>query len=283
MSYSAQSYDRTDPFAFATVNGGARAVGSVYGVDEWAVTPRVSVGFGANYAWYDYLRGSGLLSPRVSLTLMPFDGFRVKTVFSRHETAPGAEEFLPPTSADGRGMWLPPERTFSTLSPRGRFRPEMTSHYEVAVEREIDSYVVGFRAFYQRVDDQMAALFASSPLAPATGLGHYFVTTVGDMEATGWAVSLSRTLVGPVRGSVDYSLTTAHWRPTTEQDAVALMMGSILRRTEQERFHDVTTTVETAIPQTSTRVFVFYKLNTVPVRSLDTSVRQAWTAGSTSS
>ncbi len=220
----------------------------------------------------DYLPGSGLLSPRISLTLVPVDGFRVKTVYSRHETAPGAEEFLPPSSVDGRGMWLPPERTFSTLSPRVAFKPELTSHYEFSVERDIDSYVVGFRAFYQRVNDQMAALFASSPDTPATGLGHYFVTNVGDMEATGWAITLSRTLVGPFKGSVDYSLTTAHWRPTTEPDMPAVF-GNALRRSEEERFHDVTTTVETAIPQTATHVYVFYKLNTLPLRSVDTSAR----------
>jgi hypothetical protein len=272
-SYSAQGYARTDPLAFATVTSGARAVGAVYAFDEWAVSRRVAVGLGANYAWYDYLPGSGLLSPRIALTLTPIDGFRVKTVYSRHETAPGAEEFLPPgVSGDRHGMWLPPERTFSTLTSRAAFKPELTSHYELSVERDIDSYVVGFRAFYQRVDDQMAALFSSSPSAPATGIGHYYVTGVGDMEATGWAISLSRPLIGPLRGSVDYSLTTAHWRPTSDEEALALT-GTVLRRTEQERFHDVTTTVETAIPMTATRVFVFYKLNTVPLRAADASAR----------
>jgi hypothetical protein len=273
VSYSAQRYDQADPLAFATITGGGRAVGAIYAADEWAVSKEVSLGVGANYAWYDYLPGSGLFSPRLALTLSPVDGFRVKTVVSHQESAPGAEEFLPPAPGpEGHGMWLPPERTFSTLNSRGAFRPELTTHYEVSIERDFDSYVVGFRAFYQRVDDQMAALFSNSPTAPATGIGHYYVTRVGDMEATGWAVSLSRPLIGLVRGSVDYSLTTAHWRPSSDQEALA-MTGTPLRRNEQERFHDVTTTVETAIPLTATRVYVFYKLNTIPVRSLDPSAR----------
>ncbi len=274
-SYSAQEYDRVDPLAFATIAGGARAVGAIYAFDDWAVSKNVALSLGANYAWYDYLPGSGLFSPRVSLTLSPVDGFRVRTLFSHHESAPGAEEFLPPAGGpDGYAMWLPPERTFSTLSPRTAFKPEQTSHYEVSVERDIDSFVVGFRAFYQQVQDQMAALFASSPFAPAAGLGHYYVAGVGDMEATGWAVSVSRPLVGPVRGSVDYSLTTATWRPVADAEAIA-WTATPLRRTEQERFHDVTTTVETTIPRTATRLYVLYKLNSVPVRSLDPAGRNS--------
>jgi hypothetical protein len=273
-SYSSQRYEWSDPLAFATVTGGARAVGSVHGFDEWMVSKQVTLGVGLNYAWYDYLAGSGLLSPRVALTLTPLDRFRVKTTFSRRRSAPGAEELLPP-SGDGHGLWLPPERTFSALPSAGGFRPETTSHYEVGVERDVESFVLGFRAFYQHVSDQLAALFGNSAGAPTAGIGHYYVSNVGDLETTGWAVSLSRPIVGLIRGSVDYSLTTAYWRPAAGEAATALA-GGLLRRPEQERFHDVTTTVETTIPQTATRVYVFYKLNTAFARPVDAAGRTGY-------
>ncbi len=267
VSYSAQHLERSDPLAFASVTGGARSVGSAYGYDEWTLSRRVSVAYGLNYAWYDYMPDAGLISPRVAVTLSPIDHLRIRTAFARHETAPGAEEFLA-ASTGGQGLWLPPERSFSTLSGRDPFRAESTNHFAVAVERDVDAYVVGFRAFYQRVEDQAASLFAASPGAPVRGIGHYYVANVGDVETSGWAVSLSRPIAGPVRGSVDYALTTARWRPTVDESVIALW-GAPLRRPESERFHDVTTSVETDIAQTATRVFVVYRFNSAFARQVD--------------
>ena len=44
----------------------------------------------------------------------------MKALASRKALVPGAEEFAPSVT----GMWLPPERTFSSLSHDGRFTPE---------------------------------------------------------------------------------------------------------------------------------------------------------------
>ena len=108
LSYSTQRYDGGTAAAAGAIRDNARNVGSVYGYDEWTVSPRIVLGYGAGYAKYDYLGGAGVWSPRVSVTV-PLDGFRVKALASRRGLVPGAEEFAPSVT----GVWLPPERTFS--------------------------------------------------------------------------------------------------------------------------------------------------------------------------
>jgi hypothetical protein len=145
------------------------------------------------------------------------------------------------------------------------FQTQTTDHYEVAVEGVSREFVIGLRTFFQRIDNQMGAVFAAATLdRPAASLGHYYVTTVGDLNARGFTVSVSRPIVLGIRGSVDYSQTTTRWLGTgTEQEWTSWAMGS---RPSAERFHDVTTSLETDIPWTFTRVYVLYKINTAFTR-----------------
>src|SRR5207253_7941582 len=46
---------------------------------------------------------------------VPVNGVRLKALVSQHAVVPGAEEFAPGVA----GLWLPPERTFSSLAPDG--------------------------------------------------------------------------------------------------------------------------------------------------------------------
>ena len=48
--------------------------------------------------------------------------------------APGAEEFLPPGES---GIWLPPQRTFSSLNPDHLFRAERALGTTAAVEHDL--------------------------------------------------------------------------------------------------------------------------------------------------
>ena len=47
MSYSLQRYQGGNTAALAALPDSARNVGSVFAYDEWAVSPRLSVGYGA--------------------------------------------------------------------------------------------------------------------------------------------------------------------------------------------------------------------------------------------
>lgn len=265
MSYSLQRYEGGNPAALAAVSDTARNVGSVFGFDEWAVSERISIGVGANYAHYDYLAEPSLFSPQVTATITPLPGWRLRGMATRQLSAPGAQEFLPPT----RATWLPPQRTFSPLSEDG-FLTQSLVHYEAGIERSLNGATIGIRAFRQQVDDQMVTIFGlRQPEGPAAALGHYYVGTAGDADVMGWGIGLTHALAAHVRGSVDYSIATATWVQGPPAADFALMSGSIpdVVREDPERIHDLMTSVEAEVPQTATRVLMYYRVSNAFVKA----------------
>jgi outer membrane receptor protein involved in Fe transport len=261
LSYSMQRYQGGNAVALAAVTDGSRNAGTVYAYDHWTIVPGATLTYGAHYARYDYLETGGLFSPRVAFAVSPAPGFRVRATVSRREQAPGAEEFMPPS---GLGVWLPPERTFSPVSARQGFRPEQMDSIELASEHDLPAgFMLGLRTFRQRVDDQSVTLFGMSlPHSAAADVGHYYVGTAGDFVSHGWGVGLSRPLAGRLRGSIDYTQADAEWvRMSPDLALLSVVARSTLRRRD-ERLHDVTTSMDTEIPATATRLFVIYKVNT---------------------
>jgi hypothetical protein len=272
VSYSTQEYQGRNPVALAAVTEGSRNVGEIYGMGHWRVTPRIALEYGGRYAHYDYLENPGLLSPRASVTVQPFRAFRVRATVSQRELAPGAEEFLSPRAS---GPWLPPERTFAPLNGPGSadvFRTERARSFDLAVEREFEgAYIFGVRRFYQTVDDQLVTLFGLNVPQGPRSVGHYYVASAGAADAEGWAVRVSSLSTGRIRGSLEYSRTTARWLSRGDIAAIIPWAPAAVRDTNDE-LHDITTSIETDIPETSTRVFVLYKLNTGYTRGSDTLV-----------
>jgi Carboxypeptidase regulatory-like domain/TonB dependent receptor len=267
VSYSTQQYQvRTaQPLAFGGMNDDSRAVGELSASDRWTISPLLALEYGGRYAHYDYLQKRSLLSPRVGATITPLENTHITAVVSQRMLAPGAEEFLAPTIV---GPWLPPERTFAPLAGED-LRVERGRFLDLGVDHEFDSAIVlGMRRFYQRVDDQLITLFG----LPATGgpksPGHYYVASGGAVDADGWAVRLSTPASQRVRASVDYSLTHAQWMSRGDMAAVVVWAPEAVRP-QSEDIHDVTTSVETDIPETATRVFFLYKVNTAFARGLD--------------
>lgn len=262
MSYGMQRYLGGNASALAAVTDGGRNVGAVYAYDTWTINPRATVTYGATYSRYDYLAQQNLFSPRVSVVLTPTNhkNLKVRASVSRRALAPGAEEFIPPAN----GVWLPPERTFAPLSSSRGMTPEQLDHFEVAAERDWNSVVIGVRAFRQEINDQIITLFGATlpGLAPAN-VGHYFVASGGDVEAHGWGVSISRdVLPGGVRASVNYTQADATWGARGRDRRLLSSVAPQTLRDDQERIHDITTSVESVMPVTATRVFVVYKINT---------------------
>jgi hypothetical protein len=258
MSYSLQHYDGSNPFAQAAVADGNRYAGVFFAFDTWKIADRVSLGYGARYAKYGYIE-KGLVSPRARLSVSPYDTLRLSVGASRRAMAPGAEEFVPSMVA---GTWLPPERTFSPIKGAS-FVPERTRHIDIGAEHDVtDSTMIGVRAFTQRTKDQIVTMFGVGGLERlASDLGHYWVGTGGDVDATGYTVSFRQVVARHVRGSVDYTVTTAEWRETAASDILARRVPGLVR-TGTERVHDVTTTLETEVPVTETRIFALYRLST---------------------
>ena len=266
MSYSLQRYQGGNTAALTAVPDTARNVGAVFAYDEWSLSPRLSVGYGANFAYYDYLMEPSLLSPRVTASYMVTPVWRVRGLATRQLTAPGAQEFLPPT----RASWLPPQRTFSSLSRDG-FRTQGLEHYEVGVDRLLYGATIGVRAFRQQIDDQMVTVFGlRRPDGPSEAIGHYYVGTAGDATVDGLGVSVSHAITANVRGSIEYSFATAEWTdgpPRADAVQLARFTPAVLSGAAPDHIHDVMTSIETEVPQTATRVVMFYRVNSAFVKA----------------
>jgi TonB dependent receptor-like, beta-barrel/Carboxypeptidase regulatory-like domain len=258
LSYATQRYDGGNPAALRDVTDGSRNAGAVYGFDTFTITPVVAVTYGGRYARYDYLDGKTLISPRIGVTISPTDRFRINALVSSRATAPGAEEFLPPGDD---GIWLPPQRTFSSLSGRP-FDAERTTHVEFEVERDLETTsTLSVRVFRQRVDDQLVTMFGLElPGQPPANQGHYFVGNYGEVIAHGVGTGLRTTVAGRVHGSIEYSLTRTEWNPG---NALSFWPQHSLSPMplRASRIHDIATAVETDVPETSTRIVVLYRVS----------------------
>lgn len=257
MSYASQRYIGANPAAMAAVADGSRNAGVVFAFDTWTITPGTTIIYGARYARYGYM-DDALFSPRVRFQVSPIEHVRLSVSASRRAEAPGAEEFMQSAASN---TWVPPERTFAPIVG-ARFVPESTDTLEIALEHDLSGgAVLGVRTFYQSTRNQVATLFGLGRLdRTAADLDHYYVGNAGDVIARGWAVSVSRSVAGRLRGSVDYRVTTAHWSPSGQTAVLALWAPSAVRASS-ERLHDLTTSLEAQIPYTATRVFALYRIS----------------------
>jgi len=259
MSYSTQRYDGGNPLALRSVTEGSRNVGSVHAFDTLTASPELAVTYGGRYARYDYLDRRALVSPRVEVTVTSADDVRFSAAVSRRAHAPGAEEFLPPAET---GIWLPPQRTFSSIEPGEPMRAERSTHVVLSVERDFDWSGITVRAYRQDISDQLATVFgAEIPGQPAAKLGHYLVGNAGDATVLGWSAEFRSSWNDRVRGSIGYSQAHAQMTPATNLHYLVLVAPSTVR-SQAERIHDISTTIEADVPETATKVLVVYRAST---------------------
>jgi TonB dependent receptor-like, beta-barrel len=261
VTYATQRYSTTSPLALVAAYDGTRTVGAMFAFDEWAFSETAALTYGTRIASYGYLADSTLVSPSLDLRWRFAPSTSLVARASSEAQAPGAEEFVPAPLA---GMWLPPQRTFSTLEPGGEFQAERAQRLEVGLEHDWASFTVAARGFREEVTDQIVTIFGVGPASSQVGeVGHYFTSSAGDLTAYGWSVSVSRPVGSRVRGSIAYSLSHGTRPDGIDQDGAILTVvaPSVLRR-PSERLHDLITVVETDIPETATRVYAACRLNT---------------------
>jgi hypothetical protein len=97
------------------------------------------------------------------------------------------------------------------------------------------------------------------PNQPAARLGHYFVAGAGAAQATGCSAAIRAALSGWMKGSVEYTLANAQLTPSNQLQYLVLVAPSAIRNSP-DRIHSVSTTLETTVPETSTRVIVLYRM-----------------------
>ncbi len=254
VSYAMQRYMGGNAEALAALRDGSRNVGTLFAHDDWKLSPRFRLGYGARYADYGYLEKGRTFSPRVSVDMQPLSGdssLRVRVSVLRTETAPGAVEFEPPAA-----VWLPPERTFSSFSDRPLV-PERVDHVEAGVRRSFGPAVVAARAFQQVTTDQVLGMFGPSVNGVA-GTGHYRVGSVGDVDVRGWGVSLDTPLGGRTRATIDYRQASASWTRGFAPQTGAVPV-SVYR--VADRVQNLTASVQSVVPVVETRLLVVYNVN----------------------
>ena len=256
MSYSTQRYEGGNVATLRDLTDGSRNAGTIYAFDTFSISPVITLTYGGRYARYDYLEGGSLISPRVALTYEPADHFRISTMMSSRAVAPGAEEFMPRIDS---GMLLPPQRTFSSIAAGRPFEAERTNHFEVEVERDIASATVSLRAFRQHVSDQIVTLFGVNMQDAPSSVGHYFLGNVGEIDASGLSAGIRTAIAGRVHGAVEYTMTRA--RVTSPDLGYMVMLEPSALHLEREHIHDVSTSIETDVPETATRVIVLYRVS----------------------
>lgn len=263
LSYAAQEYQGGNPIALAAMRDESRNAGEIFAFDRWRVSPWLEVDYGTRYARYGYIdEQHGLISPRFGLNWMPAKGTRISALATQRMIVPGAEEFMPRAVT---GPALPPERTFARLDGDD-FQVERARTLELNFEHQFrDTFVVGVRRFFQNVDDQLVTVFKLAPAGNPQSVGHYYVGTAGSFDASGWALRLGTPPTLPVRGYVDYSVSRAQWN--ARDRGIGAVVPAALR--DDEEIHDLTTSVETEIPETATRFYVLYRVSSAFIRSSD--------------
>jgi hypothetical protein len=257
LAYSTQRYDGGNPLALRDLTDGSRNVGTIYAYDSFTVTPGATVTFGTAYARYDYLTNRTLLSPRVEVTVTPEPNARFTASVSQRAHAPGAEEFMAPTDA---GIWLPPQRTFSSVDPTGAFRAERALNARVKLERDLGPTTFAFGGFYQHVDDQLVTVFGGDlPGRPSAKVGHYLVGNTGDVDVRGYTAEFRALIASRVHSAVEYSFANGGILQSRSDYLMLLtpLAGGMARRT----LHDMTARVDTEIPETATRVMIVYRVS----------------------
>ena len=259
--YSTQGYQGGNPVALAAMREGSRNAAEIFAYDRWRVAPWMEIDYGAHYASYGYIASErGLISPRLGVTVSPRKGTRLSTLVRQRMVVPGAEEFLPRATT---GPALPPERTFSPFAGQD-MRVERARGIDFLIEHQVgNAYVIGVRRFYQSVDEQLVTMFRVVPEGDPESIGHYYVGNAGSFDASGWTFSLS-TPPSRVRASLDYSVSRANW--TSHNPALGVLAPAVLRR-DTEDIHDVTASVVTDIPETATRFYLLYRVNSAFTRS----------------
>jgi len=270
LSYSTQRYEGGNFAALRDVADGTRNAGALYAFDTFSITPVVTLTYGGRYSRYDYLEGRSLFSPRVALAVEPGEHVRVSTILSSRALAPGAEEFMPRLDS---GIWLPPQRTFSSLVSGSPLEAERTNHMEFEVERDVAAATISLRTFRQHVENQLVTLFGVEMPGAPSALGHYFVSNAGPVDATGFGAGIRTAIASRVHGSIEYSVTRAR-TASLDNPAFLLFFAPSAVGAEPTRIHDVSTSIETEVPETSTRVIVLYRVSNAFARPLSTTVAQ---------
>jgi len=257
MSFGVQSDSAASERGRPASASDSRHVGALFAADRWQAAPRLVIDYGLRLERFGYLPDQSLASPHVTVQGRVLPATAVVVMLSRRATAPGSDEFLPPSTD---GPWLPPDRTFSALIPGTPFDAERVRHVGLGVEHQFGS-TDGARAlsvsrFSDSIEDQTVVLFGVGRNRES---GHYRVAALEGGTVDGWAIRLVGEMLPRVEGSVRYVVGDVDWAPGSTRALGRLTPSAA--RSGPERLHDLMTEVETVIDSTATRILFVHRVS----------------------
>jgi hypothetical protein len=260
-SYSAQTLtDPTMRHSLAAIDT-VRRVGGIHLVDHWSLPGGLDVDSRLRVEQYEYLAEPTLVSAHLGLRQQIAPRVFLVAAASPRMVAPGADQFAPPASA---GVWLPAERTFSSLDRSDALRSQRVEAYEAGADAVLgrvtgtdEDVTLRVRHFSEQSWNQIATIFG---LDEASQVGHYYIASPGGVDLDGWLIGMSGQLAAHVTAAIDYRVTSAEWQRSESHLALRRAERSAAR-TGFEHLHDVTATVDATVPSTATRVNLALRLN----------------------
>ena len=211
------------------------------------------------YAHYDYLRNRSLLSPRVGVTVSPFDA-NTHIIGQRRAAHARARRRRVPARRNGRTVAAARAHVRAARRRRPARRARALLRPSASITTFDGTYVVGVRRFQQRVDNQLVTLFGLPSPAVRSRPG----TTTSRTPAPS-TPRLGRPVEHApsqrVRGSIDYCVAQRALDVARRHGRDRRLGAGARSAAQTEDVHDLTTSLETDMPQTATRVFFLYKMN----------------------
>ena len=213
LSYSTQRYDGGNFAALRNVTDGSRNVGTLHGVRH---VRRHAGHLGDLRRALRPLRLSRRQEPaepaRRRSTFTPADHLRVNALVSIRALAPGAEEFMPPADT---GIWLPPQRTFSSLRRRARSSPSGpgTSRPDSSATSPPAPRFRCARSASTSTNQLVTLFGIEEPGRRRRRLDTTSWPTAVAVDATGYSAGLKAVIAERVHGSVEYSFARAERNP----------------------------------------------------------------------
>lgn len=221
--------------------------GSVFGAHSLKLGP-ADVDAGVTYHYYSYLDEPGYVAPRLQVAWSPSRSGRtvLKGMVDYKVLAPGSEDLNLLARMVRFDFLGSPENVERSL------RAEKTLRSQVSLQQALgDKAIIELRLFQEEVAAQLVKAYLRDQ--SLTGSGRYVVNNQGDYRTRGVGLAVSRRF-GSVASSVGYRFGLA--------SAIHPASGDVAEGGEE--IHDLTTSVETEIDCTRTRLLAVYRLISHP-------------------
>jgi hypothetical protein len=231
------------------INRSTEWFGSVFGAHSFKLGS-ADVDAGMVYHYYSYLDEAGYAAPSIQVAWSPCGNGKtvLKGMVDYKVHAPGSEDLnllARMVRSDFRG---------APQDARRGLRAEKTLRSQVALQQTLgDKAIVELRLFQEEVVAQLVKAYLMDQPLTGAGPGRYLVYNQGDYRTRGVGLAVSRRF-GSVASSVGYRFGLARAIHPDSQHAAEV----------DEEIHDLTTSVETEIDLTRTRLLAVYRLMSHP-------------------